>query len=135
MYKDTPSLSQGQLLIETFSALKDPRTRGKCAHQLIDIIVITICAIICGARHWNQIAEFGREREVWLKQFIKLPNGIPSHQTFCRVLGLVPPEELMKCFMAWSSATTPLSPNDIIAIDGRQCVARVIGHVVEAHCI
>lgn len=126
MDKNTLSLSLGQSIIETFSPLKDPRARGKSSHRLIDIIVISICAIICGARHWNQIAEFGRQRESWLKQFIQLPNGIPSHQTFCRVLGLIAPEELMKCFMSWSCKTTPLSPNDIIAIDGK--TVRGSGH-------
>ena len=59
----------GQIIINCFSKLADPRKRGRCLHQLIDIIIITICGILCGAQHWKKIAEFGRQRIDWLKQF------------------------------------------------------------------
>jgi predicted transposase YbfD/YdcC len=109
----------GQLIINCFSKLTDPRKRGRCLHQLIDIIVITICGILCGAQHWKEIAEFGRQRIDWLKQFIELEHGIPSEQTFGRVFSLIPPEELLACFIEWSTAITALPPGTIIAIDGK----------------
>jgi predicted transposase YbfD/YdcC len=109
----------GQIIINCFSKLADPRKRGRCLHQLIDIIIITICGILCGAQHWKEIAEFGRQRIDWLKQFIELEHGIPSEQTFGRVFSLISPEELLACFIEWSTAITLLTPGSIIAIDGK----------------
>lgn len=108
-----------QALIKAFSSLKDPRVQGRCLHMLIDVLFIAICAIICGAKHWHEIAEFGRQRIDWLRQYIQLENGIPSHQTFCRIFALIPAEDLLICFSQWSQARTPLKPQDIIAIDGK----------------
>lgn len=119
MCQDTEPSLNGQAVLNAFLPLCDPRIRGRCLHRLIDIIFITICAILCGAKHWNEIEEFGRQRITWLKQYIKLENGIPSHQTFCRVFSLIPPEELLACFIEWSISRTTLNPNDIIALDGK----------------
>lgn len=109
----------GQLLIDCFSKLHDPRVRGRVNYPLIEIVVISICAIVCGANHWKTIAEFGQAREDWFRRFLKLENGIPSHQTFGRVFSLLCPESLMACFMEWSAAIAPLPKNSIIAIDGK----------------
>jgi predicted transposase YbfD/YdcC len=109
----------GELIINCFSKLTDPRKRVRCLDQLIDIIVITICGILCGAEHWKEIAEFGRQRIDWLKQVIELEHGIPSEETFGRVFSLIPREELLACFIEWSTAITALPPGTIIAIDGK----------------
>lgn len=119
MEQNTYTKINGQVLIDFFSQLDDPRVRGRCLHKLIDVIIITVCAIMCGAKHWNEIAEFGRHRLHWLKGFLELPNGIPSHQTFCRLFSLIPAEALLDCFIQWSAATTQIHANDIIAIDGK----------------
>jgi predicted transposase YbfD/YdcC len=108
-----------QVLIHAFSRLVDPRVKGRCAHRLINIIFITVCAILCGAKHWNEIAEFGRARIEWLKKILPSLQSIPSHQTFCRVFSLIPAEELLACLTEWSISTTPLMPNDIISVDGK----------------
>lgn len=109
----------GQALIHIFSQLEDPRVPGRCSHKLIDIIVITVCAIACGIKHWNTIEEFAKQRKTWLKRFLELPNGIPSHQTFCRIFSLIPPEDFLNCFTNWVSTQYATAANDIIAIDGK----------------
>jgi hypothetical protein len=82
-------------LIEThFGVLKDHRAVNRIEHKLIDIIIITICATICGADDWKAIAEYGRTKHEWLKTFLELPNGIPSHDTFNRLFSRLKPEEL-----------------------------------------
>ena len=89
-------------LIEThFGALKDPRSSYRIEHKLIDILIITICATICGANNWEAIAEYGRTKQDWLKTWLELPSGIPSPDTFSRVLARIKPTELQKCFMGW----------------------------------
>lgn len=76
-------------LIEQFSGLDDPRCLGKVEHRLLDILVIAICAVIACAESWEDIALYGRSKLPWLRQFLALPNGIPSHDTFRRVFMLI----------------------------------------------
>ncbi len=78
-------------IIEHFSSLPDPRIERCKKHKLIDIIFITIAAVICGAEDWEDIEEFGAIREDWLKTILELPNGIASHDTFNRVFSLLDP--------------------------------------------
>jgi hypothetical protein len=70
---------------EHFSKVSDPRVERTKEHKLIDIIAIAICAVICGAEGWTDIELFGKSKLAWLKTFLELPNGIPSHDTFGRV--------------------------------------------------
>lgn len=72
-------------LLEHFKNLKDPRTEHLLEHQLLDIIGLTICAVICGADTWVDIEEYGKAKEAWLREFLALPNGIPSHDTIARL--------------------------------------------------
>ena len=72
--------SEPTSLVEHFGSLKDPRIERKNSHHLIDIVVIAICGIICGADDWVSISEFGRSKESWFRTFLELPNGIPSHE-------------------------------------------------------
>ena len=110
-----PTLS----IMTHFESLPDPRQSGKVEHKLIDIIIITICAVICGANSWVEVAEFGKEREKWLRKFLKLPNGIPSHDTFGRVFSVLSSVEFQKCFSSWIEAIFFVTKGQVIAIDGK----------------
>ena len=108
-------------IIEHFSSLSDPRTKEhKKEHKLIDILFITIAAVICGAEDWNDIEYYGEEKEEWLKTILELPSGIPSHDTFNRVFSLIDPEELQKCFISWVQSIAKISEGQIISIDGKR---------------
>lgn len=102
-----------------FRKLKDPRRRHRRRHLLMDIIVIAICAVICGCDDWQQVATFGRERREWLQSFLELPNGIPSHDTFERVFDRLHPEAFQACFREWMQALSEAMPIQQIAIDGK----------------
>lgn len=102
-----------------FASLKDPRIERTKRHDLLEIIVIAICGIICGADSWVEIAEFGQAKATWLKQFLRLPNGIPSHDTFGRVFARLDPQAFQQCFLNWIRSLSQLTQGDIVAIDGK----------------
>jgi hypothetical protein len=77
-------------ITKQFSVLKDPRRRGSCLHNLLDIVTIAICGVIAGCNTWEQFEEFGNCHHDWFKRFLRLPNGIPSHDTFERVFACQP---------------------------------------------
>ncbi|MEI8347406.1 MAG: ISAs1 family transposase [Pseudomonadota bacterium] len=107
-------------LIEHLSSIQDPRMLAKTDHDLVDIIVITVCATICHCDDsWESIEEFGQERKTWLKQFLPLKNGIPSHDTFRRIFLLLNPEDLQKCFMEWTKDLQTITAGEVVAIDGK----------------
>lgn len=106
-------------IIEHFSSLTDPRIFLKTRHKLIDIIVITLCAVLAGADEWTEIAEFGRIKEQWFRTFLELPYGIPSHDTFGRVFSMIRPEEFEKCFLDWVRVAFQNIAPQVIAIDGK----------------
>lgn len=109
----------GNSILEYFSSVADPRIELKTMHILVEIIAMTLCAIIAGADDWVEVANFSNEKKEWLKTFLKLPNGIPSHDTFGRVFSLINPEEFGKCFITWLQSIFPLSNSETIAIDGK----------------
>lgn len=106
-------------IVERFGMLEDPRTGHAKRHELLDIIVITLCAVICGADNWVEIEEFGKAKEDWFRRFLKLPNGIPSHDTFGRVFSLLDPEQFGACFMDWVRSVRELAQGEVVAIDGK----------------
>lgn len=106
-------------ITEHFSTLKDPRIQLKTDHKLIDILTITICAVICGADEWVEIVAYGRAKHDWLKKFLELPNGIPSHDTFGRVFSLLCPEEFERCFLSWIRSVFQVTDGQTVAIDGK----------------
>lgn len=103
-----------------FSKLEDPRLDRQKLHQLMDIIVIAICAVICGAETWVDIANFGKARETWFKKFLELPNGIPSHDTFGRVFSRLKAAAFEACFFDWVQAVNQVTSGQVIAIDGKE---------------
>jgi predicted transposase YbfD/YdcC len=102
-----------------FASLEDPRIERTKLHQLLDIISIAICAIICGADDWVEVELFGNAKLAWLKTFLALPNGIPSHDTFGRVFARLNPEQFQQCFLAWIAAVSAVTRGQVIAIDGK----------------
>ena len=91
-----------ETFLEHFESLEDPRLDNhNLRHNLTDILVITILATICGADTWAEISEFGISKYEWLKTFLSLPNGIPSHDTFGRVFSLINPNKFESCFCDW----------------------------------
>lgn len=106
-------------IADYFSAIDDPRIERSKQHKLIDIITIAICAVICGAEGWTDIETYGVTKYEWLKQFLELPNGIPSHDTFARVFGRLNPQQFQQCFLDWIKAINKLTEGEVIAIDGK----------------
>jgi hypothetical protein len=82
-----------------FSGIGDPRIDRTKLHSLLDIVVITLCAIICGADDWVAVEPFGNAKRDWLEDFLELANGIPSHDTFGRVFGALDPEHFQSCLL------------------------------------
>lgn len=103
-----------------FASLEDPRVERTRAHKLLDILVIAICAVICGANDWEAVAEYGRDNEGWLRTFLELPSGIPAHDTFWRLFRALKPEPFQICFLQWIQAVSKLTQGQVIAIDGKK---------------
>lgn len=106
-------------LTEHFAVLEDPRVERTKLHPLVSILTIALCAVICGAESWDDIALFGEAKETWLKSFLDLPHGIPSHDTFNRVFAALNPQQFQECFVAWMKAVAEVLPAQVIAIDGK----------------
>jgi predicted transposase YbfD/YdcC len=104
---------------EHFNKVKDPRKDRTKDHKLIDIIVIAICAVICGAEGWVDIELFGNSKLHWLATFLELPNGIPSHDTFGRVFSLIDAQQFQLAFYEWVLAVNEIVQGQIINIDGK----------------
>ena len=107
-------------ITEYFGKLSDPRIGNATRHKLIDIIVIAICAVICGADGWSDVALYGKTKRKWLQEFLELPHGIPSHDTFGRVFSKIDPQEFEKSFLEWVQALQEITEGQVIAIDGKQ---------------
>ena len=101
-----------------FAELTDPRRR-KVTYPLINIVVIAVCAVICGADDFVAIARFGRTKRKWLARFLDLTNGIPSHDRFNAILAAIKPAEFEKCLLSWITALHEITAGQVIAIDGK----------------
>lgn len=114
-----PTRTATPSLLEYFADLPDPRIERCKEHELIDIIAIAILATICGAEHFTEMEEFGRSREVWLKTFLGLKNGIPTHDTFARVFARLKPSEFHERFLRWVQAVATATEGEVVSIDGK----------------
>lgn len=105
-----------------FAVLPDPRVERTKRHQLIDILVIALCATVCGADDFVAITDWGRAKRNWLQERLglELKNGIPSHDTFGRVFARLDPHAFAPCFVAWTQAVKTHTKGQVIALDGKQ---------------
>jgi predicted transposase YbfD/YdcC len=106
-------------LLEVFSNLEDPRQEKKCRHVLIDVVMIGIIGLLCGANDFIGIETFGRAKEQWLRGFLTLEHGIPSHDTFGRMFSLLSPMAFQRCFREWIDGIRTLFDQEIVAVDGK----------------
>lgn len=102
-----------------FGNLKDPRYKHSPPHDLLEIIIIALCAIICGANDWVAVEAWGQAKEEWLRQYLRLPNGIPSHDTFGRVFGALDPDEFRHSFISWVQSASQLLFGEVVSVDGK----------------
>jgi predicted transposase YbfD/YdcC len=105
--------------LKYFAELRDPRVERTREHLLEEILLMTIAAVLSGAGSWNEIEGYCKAKRLWLKGFLKLPGGIPSHDTFNRVVSALDPEELEKGFAEWAGSIAKLTAGEVIAIDGK----------------
>lgn len=107
------------VFVECFESLEDPRMVNKCRHNLLDIIIIAVCATIANADGWEEIALYGESKASWLQKWLSLPNGIPSADTFRRVFEHLDAEAFQACFMEWVRQVFDITVGQVIAIDGK----------------
>jgi predicted transposase YbfD/YdcC len=107
-------------LFDSLGEVPDPRRERTKLHQLVDILVIAVCATICAAETWEEIAEFGQAKESWFKKFLSLPHGIPSHDTFRRVFLRLNPKKFQEAFVVWVRGVAQMAAGEVVAIDGKQ---------------
>jgi predicted transposase YbfD/YdcC len=115
----SPTASPSLSFVHHFVELTDPRLRRRRRHQLLDIIALTICGVICGCKTWGEIAVYGRKKSDWLQTFLELPNGIPSKDTFRRVFARIKPAAFQSCFRRWMETLAATLGVKQIAIDGK----------------
>jgi predicted transposase YbfD/YdcC len=106
-------------LVGHFKSVADPRVDRTKDHDLIDILVIAICALLCAAESFNDMEDFGKAKEDWFRTFLKLRNGIPSHDTFNRVFAAIDPKEFLGCFLRWTQSLRQAVAQEIVALDGK----------------
>lgn len=105
---------------EHFGKIPDPRIGNATRHKLMDLLVVAILAVICGADGWSDVELFGKSKQKWLQGFLELPHGIPSHDTFGRVFARIDPQAFERGFMSWVQTIQTLTQGEVIAIDGKQ---------------
>lgn len=114
------STTKGLTTLRTHLAtLKDPRVEGRCDHPFLSVLMITFIAILGGANGWDDIEDFGKDREVWLRTFLKLPHGIPSADTYRRLLAALRPSALADCVRAWTLTVMEDLHGQVLAFDGK----------------
>ena len=118
--------------LKYFAELKDPRVERTREHVLEEVLLIAIAAVLSGAGGWNEIEGYGKAKAGWFKTFLKLPGGIPSHDTFNRVFASLDPEKLEKGFVAWVSSMARLTAGEVVAIDGKALRGTFYAHILDA---
>jgi len=112
-------------LIEIFDDIPDPRKGNAIRHELTEVLIIAVLAVLCGMQHFTEFEMFGLEQEKWLRKFLKLENGIPSHDTFGDVFAIIEPEAITSVFTEWAESMRKKITGEVIAIDGKTiCASR-----------
>ena len=106
-------------LIEHFKDLPDPRVQRTPDHDLIDILVIAVCTLLCAGESFNDMEDFGNAKADWFKTFLTLRHGIPSHDTFNRVFAALDPKAFLDCFLRWTQSLRQAVAQEIVALDGK----------------
>lgn len=106
-------------LISIFGNISDPRSHINQLHEMVDILLIGIISVICGAETWAQMVEFAKSKEVFLRTFLSLPNGIPSDDTINRLFSAIDSSQFETCFIEWVNSISEISKGQVIAIDGK----------------
>ena len=106
-------------LVEQFKTLEDPRVNRTKEHELVDIMVIAVCTLLCGGESFNDMEDFGHAKREWFETFLDLHNGIPSHDTFNRVFAALDPGKFLECFLAWTQSLRQVVDKEIVAMDGK----------------
>jgi predicted transposase YbfD/YdcC len=106
-------------LVAHFAVVADPRIKRRKEHDLVDILVIALCTFLCGGESFNDMEELGKAKADWFKTFLKLPNGIPSHDTFNRVFAALDPKSFLDCFLRWTQSLRQAVSQEIVALDGK----------------
>jgi predicted transposase YbfD/YdcC len=109
----------GASLRAHFAALPDPRVARTRRHALLDVVTLAVCAIVCAADTWVDVERWGRAKLPWLRTWLDLPHGIPSHDTFGRVFAALDPVAFESCFLGWVRDLAAAADGQVVAIDGK----------------
>ena len=105
--------------ISHFSIIRDPRMDRTQRHPLNTIVFTALCAVIAGAEHWTEVAQFAKDKQTWFSEYVDFPNGIPSHDTYGRFFALLSPREFDKGFLSWVRSIHKKTQGEVIALDGK----------------
>lgn len=126
-------------LLNHFADLPDPRKPRGIRHELADIVVISILAVICGANSYSHIHQYGLAQQAWLKTFLQLPSGIPSQDTFERIFALLKPAAWQSRFLAWAQTVPPVAlpegEDEVLAVDGKCARSSAEGTLGPLHTV
>lgn len=112
-------------IVNIFREIPDPRRGNAIVYDLAEVLILSILAILCGAEYFTEMELFGREKEPWLKKFLKLEHGVPSHDTFCDVYSALEPERVTESFSRWVETIRQKISGEVVAIDGKTiCASR-----------
>lgn len=128
-----------QNIIEIFDKIPDPRKGNAIQHKLSEVLIIAVLSVLCGMEHFTEMEMFAQEQQEWLKKYLKLENGVPSHDTFGDIFAVIEPEAISSVFTEWSESIRQKTPGEVVAIDGKTiCASRDVPknkkaiHVVSA---